>query len=277
MAEGPESGSDELAPLVRRIALDGAVNFRDIGGYRTADGRSVRWRSLFRADNLSHLSEPDRDVVRTLGIATVIDLRTRGELELERFPVDEIPVHFHHVPLTADLPPFTEFRGGPEVFARHYLDIARQSGDQIARALRIVAQPESQPAVVHCAAGKDRTGVLVAVLLALLGVPDETIAEDYALSAEATDALLARLLDRLPELEEEIRSVATTMSSATPDNILALLDGLRAEHGSVDAYAAAHGAGTDVASALRDGLLEEVSTAERLSHRSELQAKDRAR
>ena len=276
-SEDVAGSSEKSPPFLRRIALDGAANFRDIGGYRTVDGRSVRWRSLFRADNLSHLSERDLAVVRTLDLATVIDLRTRGEVELERFPVDEIPVDFHHLPLMADLPSFTEFRGGPEVFAGHYLDIARQSGDQIARALRIVAHPRSRPAVVHCAAGKDRTGVLVAVLLALLGVPDETIAEDYALSAEATEALLNRLLDRLPELEEEIRSVATTMSSATPANIQALLEGLREEHGSVEAFVAAHGAGTDVVSALRDGLLEEVRTAEGLSHRSEPRAKDRAR
>lgn len=275
--EGTEGGLEKCGPFLRRIALDGAVNFRDIGGYRTVDGRTVRWRSLFRADNLSQLSERDRAVVRTLGIATVIDLRTHGEVELERFPVDEIPVDFHHLPLTAELPPFTEFRGGPKVFAGHYLDIAHQSGDQIAQALRIVAQPQSRPAIVHCAAGKDRTGVLVAVLLALLGVPDETIAEDYALSAEATEALLARLLERLPELEEEIRSVATTMSSATPANIQALLDGLRAEHGSVEGYAAAHGAGEAIVSALRDGLLEQVSAVERLSHRSEPRAKDHAR
>ncbi len=252
MVEFPLSG----APYDRHISLEGAVNFRDLGGYRSADGRTIRWRSLFRADDLSRLSRPDREVVRTLGIATVIDLRTRAEVEMERFPVDEIPVGFHHLPLTADLPPFADFLGGPEVFAEHYLDIARKSGDQMARALAIVAQPGTHPVIVHCAAGKDRTGVLVAVLLALLGVPDETIAEDYALSARAMDAVLHRLLDRLPEQEQEIRAVAATMFSATPANIHALLDGLRAEHGSVESYAAAHGVGADVVTSLREALLE---------------------
>jgi protein-tyrosine phosphatase len=244
------------ASYPRHIALEGAVNVRDLGGYRAVDGRTIRWRSLFRADDLSRLSRPDRAVVRTLGIATVIDLRSRAEVEMDRFPVDEIPVGFHHLPLVADLPPFEEFRGGPEVFASHYLDIARQSGRHIATAIEIVAQPQSCPVIVHCAAGKDRTGVLVAVLLALLGVPDDTIAEDYALSAKAMDALLGRLLDRLPEQEEEIRGVAATMFSATPANIRALLEGLRAEHGSVEGYAAAHGAGGQVVAALREGLLE---------------------
>lgn len=244
------------APLERHIPLDGAVNFRDLGGYRAADGRTIRWRSLFRADDLSRLSRPDRAVVRTLGIATVIDLRSRAEVELDRFPIDEIPVGFHHVPLVADLPPFAAYREGPGVFAAHYLDIARQSGDQVARALGIVARPSAHPVIVHCAAGKDRTGVLVAVLLSLLGVPDETIADDYALSAKAMEGLLQRVLERVPEHEEEIRSVAAAMLSATPTNIRALLDGLRAEHGSVEGYAAAHGAGDDVVAGLRGGLLE---------------------
>jgi protein-tyrosine phosphatase len=240
----------------RHIALEGAVNFRDLGGYRTVEGRTVRWRSLFRADDLSRLSRSDRAVVRTLGIATVIDLRSRAEVEAERFPVEEIPVGFHHLPLIGKLPGFDEYRSGPGWFAGHYLDIARQSGDQIAQAVGIVAQPQSCPVIVHCAAGKDRTGVLVAVLLALLGVPDETIAEDYALSAKAMDAHLGRLLARLPEHEEEIRGVAATMLSATPANIRALLDGVRAEHGSVEGYVAAHGAAVNVVVALRERLLE---------------------
>jgi protein-tyrosine phosphatase len=250
---GPFLGS---APYDRHIPLQGAVNFRDLGGYRTIDGRATRWRSLFRADDVSRLSRSDRAVVRGLGIATVIDLRSRAEVDVERFPVDEIPVGFHHLPLIGNLPGFDEYRNGPGWFAGHYLDIARQSGSQIAQAIGIVAKPRSCPVIVHCAAGKDRTGVLVAVLLSLLGVPDETIAEDYALSSKAMDSHLGRLLARLPEHEEEIRSVAVTMLSATPANIRALLDGVRAEHGSIEGYAAAHGAGADVVAALRERLLE---------------------
>jgi protein-tyrosine phosphatase len=166
---------------------------------------------------------------------------------------------------------------GPQTFARHYLEIARRSGEQVAQAIRIVADPQARPVVVHCAAGKDRTGVLVAILLALLGVPDETIADDYALSAKAMGALLGRLLERLPEHEEQIRGVATTMSAATPASIRALLDGLRREHGSIEGYAAAHGAGDEVIFALRSELLEEIRTPQTPTRRSVPRAKDRAR
>lgn len=242
--------------MERHILLEGAVNFRDLGGYRTTDGRAVRWRSFFRADGLSHLTRPDRSVVRRLGIATVIDLRSRAEVDVGRFPVEEIPVGFHHLPLVTELPGADQFRQGPSFFATHYQEIARQSGAHIARAVEIVAETRSHPVIVHCAAGKDRTGVLVAVLLALLGVPDETIAEDYALSAKAMDALRERLLERHPEDRALLMDVGDVLLSATPANIVAMLAGLRAEHGSVESYAAAHGAGPEVVAALRGGLLE---------------------
>jgi protein-tyrosine phosphatase len=251
-----ERGEPSPAGYDRHIPLEGAVNFRDLGGYRTADGRTIRWRALFRADELSRLTRPDRAVVRTLGIATVIDLRSRAEVDSQRFPVDEIPVGFHHLPLVATLPSFEDFRRGPEFFTAHYQDIARQSGDQIVRALGIVARRDAQPVIVHCAAGKDRTGVLVALILALLGVPDDVIAEDYGLSARAMDTLLDRMLERLPDQREAIMEVSKAMLSATPGTITALLEALRAEHGSVEGYVAAHGAGSDVVASLRATLLE---------------------
>lgn len=259
-AEHAAADDDPEAPVAgaasRHIPLEGSVNFRDLGGYPGAGGRTIRWRALFRADDLSGLTRPDRAIVRTLGIATVIDLRSRAEVERERFPVEDIPVAFHHVPLVAALPAFEEFRRGPDFFTAHYLDIAHQAGDQIARALAIVAEPAAQPVIVHCAAGKDRTGVLVAVILALLGVADDVIAEDYALSATAMDTLVSRILERMPEQREAILSVADVMFSAAPEAITALLEALRREHGSIEGYAAAHGAGPEVVAGLRASLLE---------------------
>jgi protein-tyrosine phosphatase len=257
-ADTAEGEPEPAAPgaSTRHIRLEGAVNFRDLGGYRAADGRTVRWRALFRADDLSNLTRPDRAIVRTLGIATVIDLRSRAEVDRERFPVDEIPVSFHHLPLVAALPSFDEFRRGPDFFGEHYLDIAHQAGDQIARALAIVADRAAQPVIVHCAAGKDRTGVLVAVILSLLGIDDGVIAEDYALSAAAMDQLARRIVERMPEQREAIIAVADVMFMAAPAAITSLLTGLRLEYGSIEAYASAYGVGTDVVDRLRASLLE---------------------
>ncbi|HUA95973.1 MAG TPA: tyrosine-protein phosphatase, partial [Acidimicrobiales bacterium] len=162
-----------MTTLDRHITLEGAVNFRDLGGYPAAGGRTIRWRTLFRADGLSRLTPTDRSVIRQLGIATVVDLRTSAEVERGRFPVEEIPVGFHHLPLLDEVPDPQRFEIAPGMLGAQYLEIARDAGRQIAQILSIIAERASHPVIVHCTAGKDRTGVLVAVLMALLGVDDE--------------------------------------------------------------------------------------------------------
>jgi protein tyrosine/serine phosphatase len=238
----------------RHIALEGAVNFRDLGGYRAADGRHVRWRTLFRADGLSNLTPADHAVIRRLGVATVVDLRTTFEVERGRFPVEEIPVGFHHVPLLEAVPEAEAFERAPGFLATQYREIAAQAAPRIGEILRLLARRHAHPVVVHCTAGKDRTGVLVAVLLGILGVDDETIVADYALSARAMATLRQRLAERYPEARPQIEQ-ATELFSAEPSNISSLLTDLRRRHGSIDGYARSAGVGDGELAALRDVLL----------------------
>lgn len=244
-----------MTALDRHIPLEGAVNFRDLGGYGAAGGRTTRWRTLFRADGLSRLTHADRAVIRQLGVATVVDLRSTDELTRGRFPVEEIPVGFHHLPLLDQVPDPQRFEMTPGMLGAQYLDIARDAAAQIGRVLSIVAERRAHPVIVHCTAGKDRTGVLVAVLMALLGVDDETIVHDYMLSAGAMVALRQRLIERYPQGREVIER-AEELFSASPANIAGLLATLRQEHGSIERYAEAAGAGPSVVAALRDVLLE---------------------
>jgi protein tyrosine/serine phosphatase len=238
----------------RHIALEGAVNFRDLGGYPTRDGRSIRWRTVFRADGLSQLSPRDHATVRTLGVATVIDLRTTAEVERGRFPVEEIPVGFHHLPFVEGLPDPREFEMLPGMLAAQYLDMIDEASGPIAQVLRIVALQRAHPLIVHCTAGKDRTGVLVAVLLGILGVPDDVIVEDYALSAAAMRALRDKLIERYPEGKEIIEK-ADEVFSADPSNMSGLLEHLHTRFGSIEDYARSIGLGTEVQSDLRGVLL----------------------
>lgn len=162
----------------RHIVLDGTRNVRDVGGYPAAGGRRTRWRTLLRSDELTRIPADTRIALETLGLRQVIDLRWPEELVIA-------PNAFRHsgrvrytsIPLLADDP--TPHAGLAGMY-RHVLD-AR--GTQLADVVRALLEVDGVPAVIGCAAGKDRTGVTIALLLDLVGVPRPMIIEDYALSA----------------------------------------------------------------------------------------------
>jgi protein-tyrosine phosphatase len=239
----------------RLIALEGAVNFRDLGGYSTADGQRTRWRVLFRADGLGELTGPDLEVLRQLGIRTVVDLRSGSEVERGRFDVDAHPVDFHHFPFIDVLPNVEEFDRKPGLLGTQYKEMLDEAGAQIVGALTVLAGVEARPAVFHCTAGKDRTGLLSAIVLSLLGVPQYTVVADYALSDAAMQRLRAKLMVLYPDGKDVISEIDEVFS-ANPANMVELFEHLRARYGTVEQYAAHIGVSDEVVSALRMGLLE---------------------
>ena len=239
----------------RLIALEGAVNFRDLGGYAAGGGTRTRWRTLFRADGLGELTEADLSVLRALGIRTVIDLRSGSEFERGRFDVDAHPVAFHHFPFIDQLPDAQEFDRRPGLLGAQYLEMVRDAGGQILAALEVLAAPDALPAVFHCTAGKDRTGVLSAIVLSLLGVDEPTVVADYALSGAAMQRLRAKLIEKYPEGRETIENIDEVFS-AEPAQMELLLDHVRDRYGSVRAYIEGLGAGPDLVEGLRRALLE---------------------
>ncbi|HUY20788.1 MAG TPA: tyrosine-protein phosphatase [Acidimicrobiales bacterium] len=250
--------ADGAAPPVRRLSLTGCVNFRDLGGYPAADGRHIRWRMLFRADGLARLDEDDCAQLVGLGLSTVIDLRTPGEVE-ERgtFPEDAVEVEYHHLPLTDVLPPVEDLGryDEPAFVTSRYLQLFTEGSASLTRAVHVLAEPGALPAVFHCSAGKDRTGVLAALVLGFLGVPRPVIVEDYALSAEAMVALLARLEAEYADAAEEVGRYAPAVISVAPETMDGFLDSLQDEHGTFDDLAATLGV-TDAVGALRAALLD---------------------
>ncbi len=150
---------------------------------RPPAGGGSAWRRLFRADGLGSLSEADRASLAELGLATVIDLRTSDEATHRgRFPVERVPVRYHEFPLVDVLPTPEDLPSWNETayVAERYRDMVAVGRSALVGAIEVLAAPGALPAVFHCSAGKDRTGVLSALLLAFLGVPDELIVEDYA-------------------------------------------------------------------------------------------------
>ena len=213
--------------LDRLIALEGAVNFRDLGGYAADRGMQTRWRTLFRADGLGDLTESDFAVLRALGIRTVIDLRSGEELERSRFDVDAHPVTFLHFPIIERLPDPDEFDRRPGLLDAQYQEMLSEAGSQFVAVLAALAAPDALPAVFHCTAGKDRTGVLSAIVLSLLGVDESTVVADYALSGEAMTRLRAKFIVKYPEGGRRSRT-STDVFSAEPTRMEGLLDHLRA-------------------------------------------------
>jgi len=223
----------------RLVALDAVHNFRDLGGYRTRDGRTTKWRTLFRADGLYRLTTDDLEVVRTLGLRTVIDLRTEQELDLHgRFPFEYHPITFHHVPVMdstwSGMPQIEVTDRDPAEFLEWaYLDMLEQTPERFARAFEHLCEPDLLPAVFHCAAGKDRTGVLAMMVLGALGVPDEVIIADYALTAEAMERMREWARREAPQLSQRWKETPSQFMAAVPEAMHRVLTVVNGRHGSV--------------------------------------------
>jgi protein-tyrosine phosphatase len=236
------------------VKLTGSVNFRDLGGHVTPEGR-VRTGLVYRSDSLAHV-EPDdvMHLVEERGITMVVDLRR--EHEVEASPLDRLEqagVRVVHVSLIDPaVPPLQTSDIIDGTLAERYVSILDTSGDQFVSVLRLVGDPANHPVVFQCAAGKDRTGLVAAIVLGILDVDDSTITSDYAASAAVTDILLARLHARAPDREPPgpriMSAEAATMQEA--------LDWMRATHGSVAGYTRAHGFSAVEIDSLRTELID---------------------
>jgi protein-tyrosine phosphatase len=228
----------------RELAWDGCLNVRDLGGHLTVDGGETNFGAIVRADSVSQLSEAGWEALTAYGVRTVLDLR--GEHERDEDPPGDLPVEVLHVPfMEASEAEWEEIAeeieaaaaAAPDVTTSTrdvYLIFLERFGANIAAALRAVANAPEGGVVVHCVGGKDRTGLLVAFLLHLAGVPDEEIAADYALSAERLrprhEAWFAAA-DSEEELER-LRRIAQTPA----ESMLGVFRELERRHGSVDGY-----------------------------------------
>jgi protein-tyrosine phosphatase len=245
-----------LRAVRRRIDLEGCHNFRDLGGYPTVDGRSLRWRLLFRSDALHHLTPGAVARVRDeLAVGDLIDLRSTGELRTDgRGLLEREPLRFHHLPLfdgplAATPPQADDFN-----LADRYFMMAELTKRPLARVISTLAASPGA-AVYYCAAGKDRTGIVSAVLLGLLGVRDEIIVADYAATRENLDAIIDRLM--ATEGYREMLSVLPPDTlHAEPETMISLLARIRERYGSMRGYAREIGVSDESIRRLESRLLE---------------------
>jgi protein-tyrosine phosphatase len=239
-------------------------NLRDLGGYPTRSGRSTRWGRVFRSDGLHRTDSAGGEIVIGLGIRRVIDLRTKGEREREGV-FDHALVEGLHVPLIDRTWKMEELGDGGEAdfLLAGYLHMAHQNGPRVGEVISLIAEHASEPILFHCAAGKDRTGIIAALLLALVGVADDAIAEDFALSEAAMAAMTEWYKARKREgFTRGLRKMgidrdkAMRLMSARPETIHRFLADVRRRHGSIEAYVAGVGVSDAAMARIVDHLVE---------------------
>ena len=219
----------------RHLNLEGASNFRDLGGYRTSDGRMVRWRQIFRSNHLGHLTAADTDIVRAVGLRSAFDLRGREERTAATCGLEEITVH----PLPIEPTVVAALRArlatgslsssdAREIMRESYRSYVRLNTHSF-RALFAHLLQDHAPLVIHCTAGKDRTGFACALVLHALGVPDGVIAEDYLL----TNRLYRRDPASGTDLPEDVREA---IGSVETSYLAAAFQAIHADYGGLDFY-----------------------------------------
>lgn len=241
---------------LRLHTVPGVYNLRDTGGYAAAEG-TTRWQKLLRSDGLHRLGDGAHVQLTQLGVAHVLDLRSSGERAAYPSRLDGLDAIVHHVPIFESAEP-TALAANTTGLASVYDRIVDQHGTRLAEALRVILSVgDAEAVLVHCTAGKDRTGIVVGFALAAVGVAVEDVAADYALTAANlagawADEMLASVQRRGHVLTDGIVELVT----ASPAPVMAaLLVRVSLEYGSVAQYLRAHGLTEDELGLLQRSLV----------------------
>ena len=245
----PASGATRVVS-VRRLPLEGAKNFRDLGGYRTSDGHYVRWGQVYRSNHLVNLTAKDSEYLGSLGIRLVCDVRSDGERarapdhwtgNAPEFLAVPIGSNLFSAPTPDDLKRRAVAINGETKDSMRAYDYAIEYAGQYAKILKRIAAGDL-PVVEHCTAGKDRTGVFSAILLTALGVPRDTVIQDYMLSnqyllaADTIETTTADLQRAFGLAEAPDISIVKTIMTARPETLEATLDKIDKTYGSFGNY-----------------------------------------
>jgi protein tyrosine/serine phosphatase len=237
-----------------QLSLAGAVNFRDLGGYHTADGRRIRYGRVFRSNSLQELTQADLKVIRErLRLMTVLDLRSEQEIRHDGVgPLEHESLRYVNVPMLQEKGDYQPGRIETGLVDRYfsYLHLAQES---IVTALETIA--EAQPLVFHCSAGKDRTGVLAALLLGCVGVEPETVISDYAATHHAREEIVD-FLRRRPSYVERLDQLSPSALDSEPRTMRQFLGLLNERYGGARSWALTSGVSETTIRRLESTLLE---------------------
>ena len=243
------------------IRFERIINFRDLGGHPTVDGARIRTGSVFRSATLSHASPQDLLNLRFLGIRSVLDLRTTAELDSHgSADVARIGAELHHVPVLTEVWDGAAFDLGidpVQFLSARYDEILELNGGTLVKAVLAIVDTRG-PVLLHCTAGKDRTGVLAALILASAGVPDPIVADDYARSDATMPDLIALFDAHVPAMAAAVAGQPPAFLAAPREAMLRTLTSIRWDHGDAANYLVSNGLPLTALSALRRRLLGRI-------------------
>jgi len=239
----------------RRLAWEGVLNARDLGGYPAAGGRETRWGAVVRSDSLGDLTAAGRAALAGYGVRAIVDLRLADEIARHPNPFATPGDHGVAYTNVSVIDPAGGFPPGTYTMAENYLWMLDHFGAFIAKAMAAVAGAPEGGVLIHCAAGKDRTGLISALLLGLAGVPAETIAADYAMTAELLRPRDEAWLAAAPPGERAEREAVLARYAPRAEVMLDVLAGLEERYGGVEGYLLAAGVSAADLDRLRERLL----------------------
>ena len=246
----------EQREWTRLLEWEGCLNARDLGGYATEDGRETRWGTVVRSDCPAALTEAGRAALAGYGVRAIVDLRLPAELADDPNPFAEPGDHGIAYTNISFIDPAAVPPDAVSTLAEDYLQMLDRYRQGVAEALAAIARaPDDGAVLVHCAAGKDRTGLISALLLGLVDVPAETIAADYAMTAELLRPRERQWLEGLDPEERAQREAMLARYAPTAEVMLAVLEGLGERHGGVEPYLRSTGLGQDDLDRLRERLV----------------------
>lgn len=225
----------------RDLAWEGLVNVRDLGGHPIEDGRDTKFGAYVRADNVDRLTDAGWRALVEYGVRTVVDLRFADEREVDP-PVD-LPIVSVHTPLVPNLshPDWGDIHAlslaadPPESTRVVYLEFLERYRDRFGHVVGAIASADEEGAVVfYCMAGKDRTGLIAALLLSVADVQRRAIAEDYALSGQNLKPLLDVWIETA--VDEDERALRARIGAAPAEAMLGVLDALDVQYGGAEQY-----------------------------------------
>ena len=243
----------------RHHPFEGIFNFRDIGGYPGADGATVRWGRYYRAGRQDRMSESDLDRIRALGIATQIDLRRPDEVRDQgRGPLESLGAEYHNIAVIPEggSDQLSRLVGDSGISGKRYLGYLDFGPESWRRMFELFAQASRHPIVLHCTAGKDRTGVSTAFLLSVLGVDRALIEADYILTNRDV-ARQADFIEATTGFPQGMDRDAMMTAAGVPETAMSdFLDGLNERWGGPLGYLSDIGISNATMDAVRQEFLE---------------------